>query len=354
LAYWTGILRCDDDERHDHLELLIGVPPPGAEPARDPGDDRGEDEQRDAVADAALGHELTQPHEQDRARGERQDDDEHLAEVEVGDQLHPGGLLEGAEQEHVADRLRERETDGQVARVLGDPLLSDLTLLGELLQRGHRDLQDLQDDRSGDERHDAEREQRDPAQASTGEQVQQPEHAVAAQLGGDRRDRLGVDPRGRDVRPQAVEREHHGGERDLLADVRDPERSEDRRDHETAVRSLLDDLAGTAGSLDGLSRRATEGVSVHGERLGDLALGEHLDRNLLAGRQTRALERLDGDDVAGHESLLEVGEVHRLRVRPEWLKGHRLLHVRTTQLAHPHVDRHLATLERRAALGARA
>ena len=47
---------------------------------------------------------------------------------------------------------------------------------------------------------------------------------------------------------------------------------------------------------------------------------------------------------AGVEARLEVGEVDRLRVRPELLERHRLLHVRAAQLAHPHVDRVLAAL----------
>src|SRR5207248_11770935 len=38
----------------------------------------------------------------------------------------------------------------------------------------------------------------------------------------------------------------------------------------------------------------------------------------------------------------------------EGLERHRLLHVRPAQLSHAHVDRHLATLQARPALGARA
>ena len=40
------------------------------------------------------------------------------------------------EQEHVARRLQRREDDGQVARVLRDPLLAGLALLLQLLERG--------------------------------------------------------------------------------------------------------------------------------------------------------------------------------------------------------------------------
>src|SRR3954453_23435460 len=42
---------------------------------------------------------------------------------------------------------------------------------------------------------------------------------------------------------------------------------------------LLDQRAGPAGRLDGLARGGAEGVGVDGERLGDLALGQDLDRD---------------------------------------------------------------------------
>ena len=100
--------------------------------------------------------------------------------------------------------------------------------------------------------------------------------------------------------------------------------------------------------------RRAEGVGVHGQRLAQLALGEHLDRDVLARAQAVGLHQLDRDLGAGVEAALQRGDVHRLGVRAERLEGHRLLHVRPAQLAHPHVDRHLAALEARPALGARA
>src|SRR3712207_6889325 len=54
------------------------------------------------------------------------------------------------------------------------------------------------------------------------------------------------------------------------------------------------------------------------------------------------------------EAGLELGEVDRLRVRPERLERHRHLLVRPAELAHPHVERVLAALERRPVLRARA
>src|SRR5215207_233414 len=118
----------------------------------------------------------------------------------------------------------------------------------------------------------------------------------------------------------------------------------------------LDDRHGAARLLDRLTCRGAEGVGVDGELLRQLTVGEHLDRDALAVRQPMRLQGVQRDLGARVEAALEVLEVDRLRVRPERLEGHRLLHVRTAQLAHPHVDRHLAALEARAVLraGARA
>src|SRR3954464_16052147 len=93
---------------------------------------------------------------------------------------------------------------------------------------------------------------------------------------------------------------------------------------------------------------------MHGERLGDLALGEDLHGDVAAGAEGLGLERLERHVGALVEARLEILEVDRLRVRAERLERHRLLPVRAAQLAHPHVDRHLAALEVGPALRARA
>src|SRR3954452_18029378 len=118
--------------------------------------------------------------------------------------------------------------------------------------------------------------------------------------------------------------------------------------------AIVDDDRGTAGGLDGLASGAAERVRVHGELLGERALGEDLDRDVLAAAQALGLQRVERDLVAGLEAPLEVLEVDRLRVRAEGLERHRLLHVRAAQLAHPHVDGHLPALEVRPALSAGA
>src|SRR4051812_35883815 len=91
-----------------------------------------------------------------------------------------------------------------------------------------------------------------------------------------------------------------------------------------------------------------------GQRLGQLAPGEDLDRDALAGPQAPGGQRRERDLRPAVEARVEIGEVHGLGVRAERLEGHRLLHVRAAQLAHPHVDRHLAALEAGAVLRARA
>src|SRR5271166_6855125 len=115
----------------------------------------------------------------------------------------------------------------------------------------------------------------------------------------------------------------------------------------------LDDRAGAAGRLDALARAGAERVRVHGQRLGEIALGEHLHRDVLAGAEALGLHHLESHLGARVEAALERGDVDRLGVGAEGLEGHRLLHVRPAQLSHAHVDRHLPTLETGPALGAR-
>ena len=222
----------EHEERHHHLEDLVLGRPPGLDAGGQARDDRGEDQQRDAVADAALGDQLADPHQQHAAGRQADDDQEDVGRVEVGDDRFAGFGLQRVEQEHVADRLREREPDRQVAGVLGDASLADLAFLGELFQRRHDHLQQLQDDRGGDVGHDPEREQRDPRQAAAGEQVQVAEDPRAAELLLDVVDGREVDARHGHVRAEAVDQEHRRGEAELLADVRYLERVEDRGEHE--------------------------------------------------------------------------------------------------------------------------
>src|SRR5271166_260172 len=116
----------------------------------------------------------------------------------------------------------------------------------------------------------------------------------------------------------------------------------------------VDDLAAAAGRLDPLACAGAEAVGMDGERLGQLALGQHLHGHALARGQTVGLHQLEGHLGAGVETALQGGDVDGLGVRAEGLEGHRLLHVRPAQLSHAHVDRHLPALEGCPALRARA
>src|SRR5450759_4897462 len=116
----------------------------------------------------------------------------------------------------------------------------------------------------------------------------------------------------------------------------------------------VDDLAAAAGRLDALACTGAEGMRMDRQGLAEVPLGEHLHGHILAGGEAVGLHQLDRDLGARVEAALERCDVHRLGVRAKGLEGHRLLHVGAAQLSHAHVDRHLSTLERCAALGARA
>src|SRR4029453_13499732 len=116
---------------------------------------------------------------------------------------------------------------------------------------------------------------------------------------------------------------------------------------------LLDQLTGAARGFDLLASRLREGVGVHGERLRQVALAEDLDRHLAARGQFLPAQGVGSDLGSLDEASLEVPEVDRLGLGAELLERHRLLHVRAAQLAHPHVDGCLPTLEVHLPLGAR-
>src|SRR5437588_4352385 len=109
-----------------------------------------------------------------------------------------------------------------------------------------------------------------------------------------------------------------------------------------------------AGGLDALPGGGAERVSVHGQRLLQLAAGQDLGRHALARGQAALAQRVQGDGRAGVEAAIEVVEVDRLGMGAKRLEGHRLLHVRPPEFAHAHVDRVLPTLEGSALARSRA
>jgi hypothetical protein len=237
-AYWTGILDEDDrddhgqgDERHHHDEDLVRVVPPLGQAGDDAGGDRGEDHQRDAVADPALGDQLAQPHQQGAAGGQADHDQEEARGGELADDVGARFVAEGAEEEDVADRLAEGESDGQVAGVLGDFLLPDFALFLQPLQRWHDDRQQLQDDRCRDVGHDPQREEAEPREAASREEVEEAENSGTAEVLRDFLHRLGVHPRGGDIGAEPVQRQHRRRECKLLANVGNAERVENSSEH---------------------------------------------------------------------------------------------------------------------------
>src|SRR5918999_2604979 len=123
-----------------------------------------------------------------------------------------------------------------------------------------------------------------------------------------------------------------------------------------SLRSVINKLAGPARGLDLLASGLREAVGVHGERLAEVALAEHLDGHVAAGGEAGLAQRVRSDLGAVVEARLEVPQIHRLGAGAELLERHRLLHRRAAQLAHTHVDRVLPALEAKAPLvaGARA
>src|SRR5207245_11653844 len=75
-----------------------------------------------------------------------------------------------------SQRLDDAKQDGQIARVLRDLAAAKLAFFLQALEvRKHHGHQ-LQDDRGGDIRHDAERENRKTAEVAAAEEVENAEH----------------------------------------------------------------------------------------------------------------------------------------------------------------------------------
>src|SRR4029450_5379134 len=116
--------------------------------------------------------------------------------------------------------------------------------------------------------------------------------------------------------------------------------------------ALLDGLPAkpgdaSAGGLDLHDCSLRESVRRHREALREIAHTENLDVNGDLADEPRGLERLRGHLGARIEARLEVGDVHRLTVRPERPDRHRVRGRVPAKLAETHVDRHLAALEAR-------
>ncbi len=184
-----------------------------AERPRQGRDDAGEDDQRNAVADAARGDLLAEPHQEHRAAEEGDDRRDPEEPAGIGD--HAGRALEAHRN---AVGLQHAEQHRAVAGVLVDDLAALLAFLLELLQRGNDRGHELHDDRGGDVRHDAEREDRHAFHGAAGEHVEEAENALLMPREG-LPEGGGVDTRQRNVGAETIDEQRAQGEPEALLQV---------------------------------------------------------------------------------------------------------------------------------------
>ena len=172
-----------DDGHQSHIPVAGEVGPQAVDQAQDhlrqTGHDVGKQDHGDAVADAELGDLLTQPHNQGGARGEGQDDRDRSQEAVLGDE-GAAGLGVGVLQHHpVGEAHEQAQTHGGVP---GDPLdllLAFLAaLLGQTLQSGDGDGQQLDNDGCVDVGLDRQSEQGRSGERGAGHHVEQSEDGV--------------------------------------------------------------------------------------------------------------------------------------------------------------------------------
>ena len=87
--------------------------------------------------------------------------------------------VEGVDE---SGRLQEREPNGQVARGLGDLLLTNGPLVTPLAEFGNDAREQLDDDGARDVGHDPEAKDRESSQRPTREEVQEAEYAARSRL----------------------------------------------------------------------------------------------------------------------------------------------------------------------------
>ncbi len=220
--------------QEDDLQRVHGAAAEVAEEAVQAGgeadDDAGEDDEGDAVADAPGRDLLAQPHDEDRPRGQGQDGQELEPQPPWGTMRAPPGALEALQEDGDAEGLDEADADRPVAGVLGDLLPPELALLGQPLEVGPDDRQQLEDDRGADVGHDAQGEDRHPRHVPAREQVDEAEDG-ALLLRPEFRQGRGADARVGDLAADPVDGQEEQGEDDPLAELRDAEDVADAVEH---------------------------------------------------------------------------------------------------------------------------
>ena len=179
--------------------------------------------------------------------------------------------------------------------------------------------------------HDAEGEHREPPQRAAREDVEEAEDRAGRRLeeGVDRR---GVDAGRRDVRAEAVDRQHQEREHDPLAQVGDVE------DVEEALERAQRDSTSQRPPAASI-RALADAENLWADTVSAFLISP--SPRILTGRllrdEARRRDSASGVTAAPGLEAVEVGEVHDVVLDAE--------DVREAALGHPAVERHLAALE---------
>src|SRR5215470_829714 len=141
--------------------------------ARQADDDADEDDERHTVADTTFADLLAEPHDERRTSGQSQHGHQRKSDAWMIDQglaVNRGaGRLQSRSN---GERLDDTQRDCEITRVLGDFTPAQLALFLQALEVWEYDRHQLQDDRRGDVRHDAEGKDRHAAERAAAEQVE--------------------------------------------------------------------------------------------------------------------------------------------------------------------------------------
>ena len=138
---------------------------------RHAGHNAHEDDERHAVANAALRDKLAHPHDERSTRHQREHD-EHIGNNLGNLVSEHDAVLRRLEQQQITDGVDEAQGQRQVTRDLRDAATTGFALFRPAAHCGNNALHQLHDDGCGDVRHDAQREDREVRQSTTGEQVE--------------------------------------------------------------------------------------------------------------------------------------------------------------------------------------
>src|SRR5207248_4829125 len=299
----------------------------GRDALRSAADDAREDDQRDTVADAVLGDELTEPHQHHRARGQDQDDLEALEPLQGTEDRG----LRVLEEDREPVRLAGPEGDREVAAPSLDAPATHLALFLDLLDAFGDHGHELHDDGGVDVGVHAHRDDAEPRQAAAREKVEQTEQGLLVE---EEAERGLVGLGDGDVGEQSEHDEDAAREQDLVAELRQPDRVDERLEEvhrlldflilwgRLAVRLrffflfflfwlLVQDGHRPAGLLDRLTRAVADRMRLHGQFALDLAGAQNLD--LDASSRQAGLDQGLGVDLRAVLEAAELGDVdHRV------------------------------------------